>query len=348
MRRARLRLAAGRPDLALEVLEQRPEGTNPAEPTTGLLLLRAEVLTALERPSEARAVYEEVLARDAKSPVALAGVGRTMLDEGRHAEAADHLRRAVAKGPPYEATYLLLAEAESGAGHLDRAEEALRQGTTALPKSAPLWVRLGEVGIARQNWAGAATAFQHALALTPDAVPTLLRAGFVADRLEHPNEALALYERATESEPQNPQAWTSRGLALLATGRPADAAASFDRALALDADFAAAKSGRKLATEKTRDQQVQKYGREALLLEARVNRPVAKNDLFVTLHVPYEFLEPVLAAIGHSPAIALDRLSAEEVRELESGSYQLITAALERRPPGIEHRGLTLADVAVL
>ncbi len=348
MRRARLRLTAGRPDLALEVLEPGAGDGPAAPPTTGLLLLRAEILTALERPSEARAVFEEVLGRDPKSPVALAGVGRTMLDEGRHAEAADYLRRALGKGPAHEPTYLLLAEAESGAGHLDRAEEALRQGTAALPKSTALWARLGEVGIARQNWAGAATAYQHALALAPGSAPTLLRAGFVAERLEHPHEALAFYERATECEPQNPQAWTSRGLAELATGRPADAGTSFDRALALDSDFAAAKEGRKLAVEKTRDQQVQRYGREALLLEARLNRPVTKNDLFVTLHVPFEFLEPVLSAIGRSPPIALDRLSAEEVRELENGSYQLIAAALERRPPGIEHRGLTLADVAVL
>ena len=349
IRRARLRLGAGRPDLALEVLEEgKAAAADGTAPNAGLLLLRAEILTALERPSEARAVYEEVLSRDAKSPVALAGVGRTMLDEGRHAEAAEFLRRAIQKTAPHERIYLLLAEAESGAGRLDRAEEALQEGTGVLPKSAPLWSRLGEVAIARQNWPGAASAYQHALAIEPASATNLLRAGFVAERLDHPNEALAFYERATETEPSNPQAWTSRGLAMLATGRPQDASTSFDRALALDSDFAPAKDGRKLAAEKTRDQQVQRFGREALLLEARMNRPVTKNDLFVTLHVPFEFLEPVLHAIGKSPPVDLSRLSANEVKELETASYHLITAALEHRPPGIEHRGLTLADVAVL
>ncbi|MGP8073229.1 MAG: tetratricopeptide repeat protein [Thermoplasmata archaeon] len=349
IRRARLRLGAGRPDLALEVLEEGKAAATDGAPTpAGQLLLRAEILIALERPGEARTVYEDVLTRDPKSPTALAGVGRTMLDEGRHVEAADFLHGALGRVPPSEALYLLLAEAESGAAHLDRAQEAVQQGVTALPKSAALWSRLGEVAIARQDWAGGAGAYQHAIALEPNVLSNLLRAGYVAERLNHPNESFAFYERATETDPTNAQAWTSRGISLLALGRPQDAATSFDRALSLDSDYAPAKDGRKLALEKTRDQQVQKYGREALLLEARLNRPIAKNDLFVTLHVPFELLEPVLSAISRTNPIDLDRLSPAEVKELETASYHLITAAFERRPPGIEHRGFTLADVAVL
>ena len=349
LRRARLRLGAGRPDLALEVLDQglkgHPEG---APPNLGALLLRAEVLESLERPAEARAVYEEVLRREPKSPVALAGVARSMLAEGRHADAAEFLRSAIPQVPPQESLFLLLGEAVSGLGHLDLASDALKKGTEVLPKSVPLWARLGELRVARQTWPEAASAFAHALALAPANVEILLRAGFVAERMEHPNESLAFYERATEADPASKQAWTSRGLALIATGRPTEAVAAFDRALALDSDFAPAKDGKKVATQRTRDVEIQRFGREALLLEARLNRTVAKNDLFVTLHVPFEFLEPVLASIGKTPNIDLDHLDPKEVRDLENASYHLITSALERRPPGIERRGFTLADVAVL
>jgi tetratricopeptide (TPR) repeat protein len=349
IRRARLRLTAGRPDLALEVLDEglkaAPAGT-PAN--VGALLLRAEVLGALERPSEARAAYEEVRQREPKSPVALAGIAKSMLEEGKHAEAAEFLRSAIPQAPPQENLYLLLAEAESGLGHLDLATDAVRKGIEVLPKSVALWEREGELDIARQAWAEAANAFAHALTLTPAAVDVLLRAGFVAERLGHPNEALAFYERATEADPKSLAAWTSRGLALIATGRPTDAITSFDRALALDSDHAPAKDGKKVAIQKTRDAEIQRFGREALLLEARLNRTVAKNDLFVTLHVPYEFLEPVLAAVSRTPKMDLDRLDASEVRDLENSSYHLITSALEHRPPGIERRGFTLADVAVL
>ncbi len=349
VRRARLRLAAGRPDLALEVLDDGEKGTPAGTPSSvNLLLLRAQILTALERPTEARAVYEAVRARDPTSPVAVAGIARTMLDQGQHVEAGEFLSGTIPKVPPDENLYLLLIEAESGSGHLERAADVAKQGVTALPKSAALWAREGEVAIARQNWPEGASAYQHALALDPAAVESLLRAGFVAEKLGHPNEALAFYERAADTDPKNLPAWTSRGLTLIATGRPQEAVSSFDRALALDSDFAAAKDGKKLAVEKTRDQQIQRYGRDALLLEARLNRPVAKNDLFVTLHVPFEFLEPVLNAIGHPAKVDLERLGAVEVHDLETQSQHLITAALERRPPGIERRGFTLSDVAVL
>ena len=348
-RRARLRLTAGRPDLALEVLDEGMKSAPSGAPTSvAALLLRAEILGALERPAEARVAYEEVRKRDPKSPVALAGIGKSMLDEGNHAEAVEFLRAAIPQVPPQETLYLLLAEAHSGLGQSDAASDAAKKGVEALPKSVALWVRSGELAVSRQAWPDAASAFAHALALQPADVDVLLRAGFVAERMEHPNEALAFYERATEADPSSKQAWTSRGLALLATGRPVDAQASFDRALALDSDYAAAKDGKKLAAQKTRDAAIQRHARDALLLEARLHRTVTKNDLFVTLHVPYEFLEPVLAAVGRNAKVDLDRLDANEVRDLENASYHLITSALEHRPPGIERRGFTLADVAVL
>jgi Tfp pilus assembly protein PilF len=271
-----------------------------------------------------------------------------MLDEGKHAEAVEFLRGAIPQVPPQESLYLLLAEAHSGLGQADLASDAVKKAVEALPKSVALWVRAGELAVARQAWPEAASAFAHALAQRPADAEVLARAGFVAERMEHPNEALAFYDRATEADPANKQAWTSRGLALLATGRPADAQTSFERALSLDSDYGPAKDGKKLAIQKTRDAEVQRFARDALQLEARLNRTVTKNDLFVTLHIPYEFLEPVLSAIGRNAKVDLDRLEANEVRDLENASYHLITSALDHRPAGIERRGFTLADVAVL
>lgn len=348
-RRARLRLSAGRPDLALEVLDETLKTLPGAGPkSASALLLRAEILTALERPAEAQAVYEEVRQREPKSPVAIAGVARALLDQGKHAEAREFLQGALPQVPASAGIYLLLAEAEAGLGAIPDAVTTVQRGVEALPKIPALWVRLGELQIAREVWNDAASAYAHAIALDGSDVELSLRAGFVAERLGHPNEALALYERATQLAPSSKNAWCSRGIALLAIGRPEEGLTSFERSLALDSDFEPAKEGKKAAVQKTRETQIERHGREALLLEAKLRRPVTKNDLFVSLHVPFDLLEPVLAAISRNPRIDLDRLSETEMRDLESASFHLIDTALERRPEGIERRGFTLADVAVL
>jgi tetratricopeptide (TPR) repeat protein len=349
VRRARVRLGAGRPDLALEILDttlaQAPAGT---ERSTSVLLLRAEILNALERPTEAHQVFQDVVTRDPKSEAALAGVARSLLDQGHHAEAKEFLRSAIPGVPPNASLFLMLAEAESGLGSIPDAIGAVLHGVEQLPKSAELWSRLGELYIARESWAEASNALAHGIALDPSNPNLLLRAGFVAEKLGHPNEAFSLYDHATQVAPQNKNAWTSRGLSLLSLSRAEEGQASFERALALDPEFEPAKEGKKASLQKAREIQIDKVGREALLLEARLRRSVTKNDLFVTLHVPFDLLDPVLAVLSRTPKIEIESLSETELKDLEGASYRFITAALERRPEGIERRGFTLADVAVL
>ncbi len=349
-RRARVRLQAGRPDLALEVLDATPP-PDPAEHrdrAVPYLLLRAQVLSALERPIDAQATFEAIRKVDPGSLEATEGLARCLLDSGKPEEARTFLREVMPTQPPRAETYLLLAEAEAAIGSLPFATEVVRRGVEALPRSLPLWTRLGELQVRQETWDKAADAYAHAIALSRSDPELLLRAGFVAEKLGHSHEALTLYSRATELAPSNKYAWSSQGLALLSLGKPDEARASFDRALALDSDFEAAKEGRKAANQRTRDVTIEKYGREALLLEARLNRTVTKNDLFVTLHVPFELLDPVLQVLSRFPRIEVDKLPEQELQDLEVASYHLITAALQNRPAGIEHRGLTLADVAVL
>lgn len=346
-RRARLRLSAGRPDLALELLGPPvPAGAAPAAPEAELL--RAEVLRQLERPAEAEQTYQSLLTRMPHEPSAVAGLARCLLDEGKPGPARELLRSELSQGPADPRRYLLLAEAEAALGDLPAAAEALRQGTQTLPQSPEIWERLAELEIRRESWPAAADALAHAMALAPQKVENLLRAGFVSQKLGHEHEALALFEHATEIASANKAAWTAKGQLLLEIDRPAEAAEAFSRALALDGDYDPAKEGRKASEQKTREAMIGRYGRDALLLEAKLGRPVTRNDLFVTLHLPYDLLEPVLTTLGRTPRIDLDRLEESEVQDLEAASNLLVTRALSQRPEGIERRGFTLADVAVL
>ncbi|MGC2289556.1 MAG: tetratricopeptide repeat protein, partial [Thermoplasmata archaeon] len=349
-RRARVRLQAGRADLALEIVDSLPAPDPVENPGRAMpfLLLRAQVLMTLERPADAQAAYEAIRQVDPRSPEAIRGLARCLLDAGKPEEARTFIRSVLPLQPPQPEFFLLLSEAEAALGSLPFATEVIRRGVEALPKSGPLWIRLGELHVRQETWEKAADAYAHAIALDRTDPELLLRAGFIAEKLSHGHEALTLYTHAAELAPGNKYAWSSQGVALLMVGRPDEARASFDRALALDSDFDAAKEGRKAAQQRTRDSTIDRYGREALLLEARLNRTVTKNDLFVTLHVPFDHLDPVLQILSRSPKMDVNRLPEKELQDLEIASYHLIHSALASRPAGIEHRGLTMADVAVL
>ena len=82
--------------------------------------------------------------------------------------------------------------------------------------------------------AEAEAAFAESLAALPDRVSTLVNLGAARLRLNRPQPALDVLERAVELAPADADAWTHRGEALSALGRIGDAIASHDRALALD------------------------------------------------------------------------------------------------------------------
>ncbi len=349
LRRVRLLMESGRPDLALERLDAgSAPGTAPEPADDAMLLLRAEILSRAERPAEARAIYEEILRKEPSSAVAVAGTAHSLMEEGKHSEARELLRSSLGRIPRDERLVLLLAEAESGLGNRDEAAREVQHGLELLPKSSSLWIRLGELDISREDWGGAAAAFAHAVELAPGNASILLRAGFVAERRGDSAEALSLYDRAVQIAPHDGNAWTRRGLAQLAARQPEPALASFDRALLIDPESDAAKEGKKAAGQKRRDFAIDRQGLAALRLEADLHRPITKNDLFVSLRVPFEMLDSVLAAMGRTPKIDVYRLPATELAELEEASVRLITSAVERWPDGIEPGSLNLADIAML
>ncbi len=94
--------------------------------------------------------------------------------------------------------------------------------------------------------------------------------------------------------------------------------------------------------------EVERLGKEALLLEVRLNRPLTKNDLFLQLHVPFDLLDPVTRAISRSVRLELRTLGTREREDFERESHDIIVRGLAERAKGIARRGLTLADVAAL
>lgn len=94
--------------------------------------------------------------------------------------------------------------------------------------------------------------------------------------------------------------------------------------------------------------EVERLGKEALLLEARLNRPITKNDLFLELHVPFDLMDPVTHAISRNVSLDLRTLGIREREGLERESHDVVVRALAERAKAVEKRGMTLAVVAAL
>ncbi|MDE1822628.1 MAG: hypothetical protein KGI98_17465 [Euryarchaeota archaeon] len=97
-----------------------------------------------------------------------------------------------------------------------------------------------------------------------------------------------------------------------------------------------------------REEEIERFAKEALLLEARLNRPITKNDLFLSLHIPFDLLDPVTRSISKEVRVDLKLLGSSERDRLERESHDVIVRGLAERAEVIEKRGLTMADVAAL
>jgi O-antigen ligase/Flp pilus assembly protein TadD len=116
------------------------------------------------------------------------------------------------------------------------------QATTTDPRRAAYWHDLGLAYVGAARWADASEAFKRAQTLEPYDVRhagDLARAqlflaanGDVGARAS----AIALGEKAVQTDPNNPLAQLTRTVVMQSTGNLAEAARSIDRALALDPD----------------------------------------------------------------------------------------------------------------
>ena len=100
----------------------------------------AESLFEAGAPGESRNVYEALAREPASEPMGQFGIGRVAASEGRHDEALEHLRRAVALFPQWGAAHYALALSYRALGRRDEA----RQELELQAKYGPQWPALDE------------------------------------------------------------------------------------------------------------------------------------------------------------------------------------------------------------
>lgn len=140
-----------------------PKGTLDVE----ALRLLAGYYEKGERPQEARAVLETLVAHAPEQGEFKAPLSQLYLSMGRNERAAALARQSVNEDPHLARAHLALAETLSASKDLAAAETQYRAALACDPALAPAYAGLGAVALARNNAVEAEAAYRAALALDP-------------------------------------------------------------------------------------------------------------------------------------------------------------------------------------
>lgn len=296
--RALARLRGGDADGAFALVDAVP----PARRDAGFHTLRAALYLVVGRVEEARSDLAAADASDPGHADARAVASIIALARNETEKAQGLAEEAVAAGPERPLSWLALSYARQAHFDLPAAEDAMREAVRLDPANGVLRARLAELLLARGDFdagfaqareaaraapdlalvartqgmaqllridlAGAAEAFERALALDP-ADPfarlglglTLIRSGDLAAGREQLEIAVALaprnallrtylgkayyeekqdrqaataYDLAIEQDPRDPTPWLYRAILLRQNNRPVEALAAIERSIALN------------------------------------------------------------------------------------------------------------------
>jgi tetratricopeptide (TPR) repeat protein len=185
-------------------------------------------------------LYQRVLDADPGHADALHLLGVLRHQQGDHAQAIEHIRRAVALRPSVPAFHANLAEAYRARGQFDRAAGSCRVALRLRPDYPEAF---GNLGLALQGLGRldeAVEQFRRALRLRPDSATFHNGLGTVLRELKRYDEALEAFRRAVGCDAQAELAHSNLGQLLLDCGRPEEALPHAREAVRLQPDLAAA------------------------------------------------------------------------------------------------------------
>ena len=189
------------------------------------------------RPDLAEAPCAQVLRRRPNDPDALHLLGTIRGQQGRFAEAAELLIRAVAADPRRSEAHRMLGIALFSLGQHEQALASFARAVAERPDHIAALANLGDAQRKLGRHAEALATYDRALAIRPGDPQVLSGKGVALIALDRDEEAAVCFERVLAARPDHVEAWVNRGSALRRTGRYDAALACFDRALALRPDF---------------------------------------------------------------------------------------------------------------
>ncbi len=203
--------AAASNDL-LEALKVTPESTADT-------LLAAELAEKTGQFEAAAAAYHSVLLKDPQSVPANAGLAHLLILRRQYPEAETLLRAALAKNPDDPT---LTAQLATVLAEQDKAEALplLQKLHDAHPADPAITRMLATVLVDAGDFAGSDQLTLHLLAATPDDPDLLVAHGQNLIHQAQFAQAFAVFDKATQIDPANVDAWSGLAFTASRTGRP--------------------------------------------------------------------------------------------------------------------------------
>ncbi len=164
--------------------------------------------------------------------------GAAFLWSGYPEQALPYLEQVLRRTPGNVRVLVLVGQIHLQANRIDTAQTYFAKAGKINAGYAEAWSGLGDICESRNNSREALQNYEHALALKPDLLYTLLNAGRSADKLNLSSKAEALYKQAMQIDPQSPEAANGLGLALAKQGQSRQAGQFFQKAISLKRDYA--------------------------------------------------------------------------------------------------------------
>lgn len=199
-------------DALLEALKISPE-------TEDDTLLAASLAESTGQPDAAESAYRRVLAKNAKSAEADAGLAHLLIAKKQYPEAETLLRAALAQSPD-EPTLNTQLAAVLAAQDKAEALPLLQKLHSVHPEDANITRMLAEIEVQAGDAAAADKLYLALLGTEPDNTVLLLAHGQNLIRLLKYSEALAVFDKETQLDPADGDGWSGLAFAASKTGQP--------------------------------------------------------------------------------------------------------------------------------
>jgi tetratricopeptide (TPR) repeat protein len=249
-------------------------------------LLRARCLHHLQRPDEA---IVSCRARLAAAPTDVEAQGLLALllqEQGRHEEAQSHIDAALAENPRQLEAMLAQAGMQRDRHDYDAAQASFENVLSAHSDCGRAWLGQALIKLGRLQFEAARQDIEHAAACMPEHIGTWHVLAWTEIMRGDVIAAELAFDRAMALDRNFAE--THGGLAVIAAlhGRESDARANIKRALRLDAQSMAAQYAELLLL-----QRADQHEQARAVLETFMARPVAGGDIqlrdLVALHIRY-------------------------------------------------------------